>query len=193
MIQRTLVLLKPDAVSRGLSGEIISRIERCGLKVIGAKLVNVTRELGMTHYAKDNEWKENVGKRAINECQEFGLNVKDIFGTEDTIKIGDIVVERNADFLNSGPVFSFVFEGPNAVKKVRSLIGSTFPETATPGTIRGDFGLENSFPGTVRKRTTYNLIHASGSVDEAEYEISLWFKPEDLLKYKQVHESFYGY
>jgi nucleoside-diphosphate kinase len=86
-----------------------------------------------------------------------------------------------------------VFEGPNAVKKVRSLIGSTFPETATPGTIRGDFGLENSFTGTVRKRTTYNLIHASGSVDEAEYEISLWFKPEDLLKYKQVHESFYGY
>lgn len=193
MIQKTLVLIKPDAVSRGLSGEIILRIERCGLKIVGAQLKNVTKELGMKHYAKDTEWKENVGNRALNECKENNLNVLEIFGTNDAIKIGEAVVERNAEFLNSGPVFALVFEGPNAVKKIRSIIGSTFPETALPGTIRGDFGLENSFTGTIRKRTTYNLIHASGSSDEAEYEINLWFKPEELLEYKQVHESLYGY
>ena len=193
MNQRTLVLLKPDAVLRGISGEILTRIERCGLKVVAAKFLNVSKELGRTHYAKDDDWKENVGKRAINECAEFDLDVNDIFGTNDAIKIGDILVERNAEFLNSGPVFAFIFEGPNAVKKVRNLIGSTFPESANPGTIRGDFGLENSFTGTSKKRTTYNLIHASGNIEEANQEIELWFKPEEIIEYKQVHENFYNY
>lgn len=193
MIQRTLVLLKPDAVLRGLSGEIITRLEKCGLKVVAAKFTNVSKELGRTHYAKDDVWKENVGKRAITECEEFGLDIMTIFGTSDAITIGDMVVERNAEFLNSGPVFAFVFEGANAVKKVRNLIGSTFPESATPGTIRGDFGLENSFTGTSRKRTTYNLIHASGNLEEAIEEIKLWFKPEEIVDYKQVHENFYNY
>ena len=86
-----------------------------------------------------------------------------------------------------------IFQGPNAVKKIRNLIGSTFPESANPGTIRGDFGLENSFTGTKRKRTTYNLIHASGSVEEAEEEIKIWFNENDLVDYKQVHEDLYGY
>lgn len=193
MIQRTLVLLKPDTVVRGISGEIISRIERSGLKICASKFVNVSKELGRTHYAKDDEWKENVGKRSISECQEFGLDPLTIFGTNDAIKVGELVVERNAEFLNAGPVFAFVFEGANAVKKVRNLIGSTFPESATPGTIRGDYGLENSFSGTSRKRTTYNLIHASGNAEEAAYEITLWFKPEEIVNYKQVHENFYNY
>ncbi len=193
MIQRTLVLLKPDTVVRGISGEIISRIERSGLKICASKFVNVSKELGRTHYAKDDEWKESVGKRSISECQEFGLDPLTIFGTNDAIKVGELVVERNAEFLNAGPVFAFVFEGANAVKKVRNLIGSTFPESATPGTIRGDYGLESSFSGTSRKRTTYNLIHASGNAEEASYEITLWFKPEEIVNYKQVHENFYNY
>jgi len=192
-MERTLVVLKPDAVFRGLTGEIIKRFETCGLKIVGAKLIRISRELGLTHYAKDDEWKVSVGNRAISECTDFKLNPKEIFGTEDPKEIGSIVVERNADFLSSGPVFAFVFEGPNAVKKVRSLIGPTFPDTAPPGTIRGDFGLENSFTGTVRKRTTYNLVHASGNLEEAKQEIELWFKPEELLNYKQAVESVYGY
>lgn len=193
MIQRSLVLLKPDTVTRGISGEIISRLEKCGLKIVAAKFTNVEKELGRKHYAKDDSWKESVGKRSMQECEEFGLNVMQIFGTNDPIAIGDLVVERNAEFLNSGPVFALIFEGPNAVKKIRNLIGSTFPESAAPGTIRGDFGLENSFTGTSRKRTTYNLIHASGNVEEAQIEINLWFKPEEIINYKQVHENMYNY
>jgi len=193
MIQRSLILLKPDTVSRGISGEIISRLERCGLKIVAAKFTNVEKELGRKHYAKDDVWKESVGKRSISECEEFGLDVQKIFGTTNPIEIGDLVVERNAEFLNSGPVFALVFEGPNAVKKIRNLIGSTFPESANPGTIRGDFGLENSFTGTSRKRTTYNLIHASGNIEEAEIEIKLWFKPEEIIQYKQIHENYYQY
>jgi len=193
MIQRTLVLLKPDAVSRGISGEILSRIERCGLKIVASKFTNVTKDLGRKHYAKDDSWKLSVGQRSIDECKEFGLDVMKIFETEDPLKIGDLVVERNAEFLNSGPVFAFVFEGPNAVKKVRNLIGSTFPESAAPGTIRGDFGLENSFSGTSRRRTTYNLIHASGNNEEAVEEIKLWFNPDEIVDYKQLHEKYYNY
>jgi nucleoside-diphosphate kinase len=193
MNERTLVVLKPDAVFRGLSGQIIERFEKCGLKIVGAKMINVSKELGLTHYAKDEEWKNNVGKRALKEVEEFNLNVLEIFGTNNPVEIGELVVQRNADFLNSGPVFAFVFEGVNAVKKVRSLIGPTFPDTAPPGTIRGDFGLENSFTGTVRKRTTYNLVHASGNIEEAKQEIDLWFKPEELVDYKQAIDSIYGY
>jgi len=193
MIQRSLVLLKPDAVVRGISGEIISRLERCGLKIVAAKFTNVDKDLGRKHYAKDNEWKESVGNRSIAECSEFGLDIMTIFGTSNPIEIGDLIVERNAEFLNSGPVFALVFQGPNAVKKIRNMIGSTFPETANAGTIRGDFGLENSFTGTSRKRTTYNLIHASGNIEEAEIEINLWFKPEEIVNYKQVHENYYNY
>jgi len=193
MIQRTLILLKPDAVSRGLSGEIISRIERCGLKLVAAKLVKPNLEIGRKHYHKDDEWKIKVGERAIQECLEFNLSVKEVFETDSPLEIGNSVVERNAEFLNSGAVFAMIFSGPNAVKKVRNLIGSTFPEAAAPGTIRGDFGLENSFTGTKRKRTTYNLIHASGAVDEAEDEINIWFKSQDIIDYRQTHEDLYGY
>lgn len=193
MIQRSLVLLKPDAVSRGLSGEIISRIERCGLKMVAAKLLNPDMEIGRNHYKKDDEWKIKVGERAIQECSEFNLNVNEVFGTTSPVEIGNAVVERNAEFLNSGAVMALVFQGPNAVKKIRNLIGSTFPESAAPGTIRGDFGLENSFTGTKRKRTTYNLIHASGSIEEALEEINIWFKESEIVDYKQTHESLYGY
>lgn len=193
MIQRSLVLLKPDAVSRGLSGEIITRLERCGLKIVGARLLRPDMEIGRDHYKKDEEWKIKVGERAIQECAEFNLDVKEVFGTTSPVEIGNEVVERNAEFLNSGAVMALVFQGPNAVKKIRNLIGSTFPESANPGTIRGDFGLENSFTGTKRKRTTYNLIHASGSVEEAEEEIKIWFKESDIVDYKQTHEGLYNY
>jgi len=193
MIQRSLILLKPDAVARGLSGEIISRLERCGLKVVAAKLIKPSLEKGRLHYKKDDDWKISVGDRSIKECLEQGLDIIETFGTDLPIEVGNLVIERNAEFLNSSAVFALIFSGPNAVKKVRSLIGSTFPESANPGTIRGDYGLENSFNATKRKRTTYNLIHASGNVEEAEEEIKIWFEESEIIEYKQTHENFYGY
>lgn len=193
MIERTLVLLKPDAVARGITGEIIDRLEQTGLKIVGAKLIRVDKALGAKHYNHNDEWKEMVGKRNIADCEKFDIDVKDIFGTDNARKIGQMVDERNAEFLSSGPVFAIVFEGPNAVAKVRNMVGSTFPDTAPPGTIRGDYGLDSAFSGMIRKRTTYNVIHASGSVDEAKQEIDLWFKPEELVDYKRIHEELYHY
>lgn len=193
MNERTLVLLKPDAVARGITGEIIDRMEQTGLKIVGAKLLRVDKSFGARHYNHNDEWKEMVGKRNIADCEKFGLSVKDIFETEDPKKIGEIVDERNAEFLSSGPVFAIVFEGPNSVAKVRNMVGSTFPDTAPPGTIRGDYGLDSAFSGMIRKRTTFNVIHASGSIEEAEQEIELWFKPEELVDYRRVHEDLYRY
>lgn len=193
MIEKSLVLIKPDAVARGIVGEILHRFERAGLKIVGMKLVTVTRDLGLKHYNHSTEWKIKVGNRNIEECKQLGIDVFECFGTTDAQKIGEQVDQRNADFLSKSPVIAIVFEGPHAVKKIRSLVGSTFPDTALPGTIRGDFGADSAYSGMIRKRSTYNMIHASGEVDEAEAEIKLWFKKDEILNYKRVHEEFYLY
>jgi nucleoside-diphosphate kinase len=97
------------------------------------------------------------------------------------------------DFLMSGPVLAIVFEGVNAVERIRSLVGDTIPAKAAPGTVRGDFSLDSALSANRRKRTVYNLIHASGSPEEATEEIKLWFKDSELLAYKRVHEDLYLY
>lgn len=193
MIQKSLVLLKPDAVKRGIVGEILQRFERAGLKIVALKIMEVDEDLGSKHYNHDDEWKMKVGYRNIEDCKLNGLTPMECFGTEDVIKIGKSIDKRNVEFLASGPVIAIVFEGPNAVAKVRSMVGSTFPDTAAPGTIRGDFGLDSALSGMRRKRTTFNMIHASGSPEEAEEEVKLWFKPEEILSYKRVHEDLYSY
>jgi nucleoside-diphosphate kinase len=193
MIQRSLVLMKPDAVKRGIVGEILSRLERAGLKIVGMKIVQVGEELGSKHYNHGEEWQLKVGARNIQDCNDYGLSVMECFGTEDPKEIGKIVDKRNAEFLASGPVIAIVLEGVNAVAKIRSLVGSTFPDTAAPGTIRGDFGMDSAFAGMKRQRTTYNMIHASGSPEEAEEEIKLWFDKDDVLAYKRVQDDLYGY
>ncbi len=193
MIERSLVLMKPDAVQRGIVGEILNRFERAGLKIIGAKLVEVDDATSRKHYKKDEAWHKKVGEFNIKDCERFNLDIKEMFGTDDPIKIGEEVNNWLFHLLTKGPVFAFVFEGSNAVDKIRSLVGSTYPVEAPAGTIRGDFGLDSPYSGLKRKRAVFNLIHASGNVDEAKEEINLWFKPEELLKYKRADEDVYGY
>ncbi|AGZ49772.1 nucleoside-diphosphate kinase [Mycobacterium kansasii] len=133
MTERTLVLIKPDGVQRGLIGEIIGRIERKGLTVAALELRNVNDELAGRHYA------EHEGKPFFGSLLEF---------------------------ITSGPVVAAVVEGPRAVAAFRQLAGGTDPvDKATPGTIRGDFGLE----------TQFNLVHGSDSAESAQREIALWF------------------
>ena len=193
MIQKSLVLMKPDAVKRGIVGEILHRFERSGLKIVGAKLVHADHELAGKHYPNSDEWKSKVGQRTIDDCEKYGIDLMENMGTTDPLKVGEIVKQWNVDFLTSGPVLAVVFEGVNAVERVRALVGETVPVKALPGTIRGDFSLDSAIAANRRKRTIFNLIHASGSEEEAEIEIKLWFKENELFSYRRVHEDLYMY
>ena len=193
MIERSLVLMKPDAIRRGIVGEILTRFERMGLKVVGAKLINIDKEMGAMHYNHDEKWAEKVGNINLNECEEFGVDPIEAFGTDDPIEIGKKVDEWNSEFLSMGPVFAMVLEGVHAVQRIRDHVGKTFSLISPPGTIRGDYGLDSSLAGMRRQRTSYNMIHASGSVEEAKQEIELWFDDTELLDYKRTHEDLYGY
>jgi len=194
MSERTLVILKPDAIKRGLMGEILQRLERVGLKVVAGKLTQIDRDVASKHYPDSLEWKQTVGQRTIDDCQKYGIDLQANIGTTDPVAVGEIVKKWNEDFLMSGPVFAMVLQGVNAIERVRSLAGSTVPVKAAPGTIRGDFSLDSALSANQRNRTIYNLIHASGSVEEAEVEIALWFKPNEIFdQYKLVYEDLYKY
>ena len=193
MIQRSLVILKPDSVSRGIVGEILHRFERAGLKIIGAKLIRADLEVVKNHYSKDEKWHKMVGELSLGDCDNFGLGAKEIFGTTDAVEVGKIINEWLYDMLTNGPVFAFVLEGSLSVAKIRSLVGSTYPDKAPPGTIRGDFGLDSVFSSMKRKRAVLNLIHASGTPEEAIEEIKLWFKESELLSYTRTDEAIYSY
>jgi len=194
MSERTLVILKPDAVKRGLMGEILQRLERVGLKVVAGKLIQIDRDIASKHYPDSLEWKQTVGQRTIDDCQKYGIDLQANIGTTDPVAVGEIVKKWNEDFLMSGPVFVMVLQGVNAIERVRSLAGSTVPTKAASGTIRGDYSLDSAIVANQRNRTIYNLIHASGSVEEAEVEIALWFKPNEIFdQYKLVYEDLYKY
>src|SRR4030066_2185153 len=189
MIQRSLVLLKPDAIQRGIIGEILHSFERAGLKIVGMKLMTADVELAKSHYPDTEEWRTAVGKKTLEDCQKYNIDPLKSVGTTDPLEVGNIVKKWNVDYLTSGPVLAIVFEGVNCVERVRSLVGHTAPTKADPGTIRGDFGLDSTITANRRKRSIYNLVHASGTEEEARQEIKLWFRDDEILSYRRVHED----
>ena len=183
-MERTLVILKPDAVRRGLVGEIISRFEKLGLKIIGAKMVTPSEDLAHRHYPVDRkEFIEGMGRKSLQTYKEQGHDPRDVFGTEDPHKIGLKIQTWMADFLTSGPVLAVVLEGPHAVEVVRKVSGHTLPFKAEPGTIRGDYSYDSPILANQQQRPVHNLVHASGDKQEAEFEIGLWFSDQELFDY----------
>ncbi|MBI4036670.1 nucleoside-diphosphate kinase [Candidatus Daviesbacteria bacterium] len=174
-MQKTLVLIKPDAMERGLAGEIISRFERVDLKIVACKLVQAGKELASAHYPVTDEWLSKVGNNTLSDSQKYGVSAKEIFGTEEAIAIGKMVHKWNMAFILSGPVLALVLEGTHAIEVVRKLCGPTLPLLASPGTIRGDFSSESALSSNMKNQPIRNLVHASGSVEEAKREIKLWF------------------
>lgn len=190
MIERSLVILKPDTVARGLIGAMVSRFERCGLKLVGAKMKKADRELGEKHYPADRiDWIKMLGQKSLDDYHKFGIDVKKEMGTDDRMEIGMRVRGWLTKYISEGPVFAMVWEGPHAVELIRKLCGHTLPLNAAPGTIRGDFAYDSSYLGNSGQRAIKNLVHASGSLDEAQYEIPLWFSSEELFAYKRVEEQ----
>lgn len=184
--ERTLVIIKPDGVQRSLIGEIIQRYERVGLKLVGLKLVIPTAEIAKSHYmVGGEEWLENVGKKALASYEAKGE--KSPFATPK--ECGEAVLERNAKYMSAGPVVVMAWQGNQAVPLVRKITGGTEPLSSDVGTIRGDFTLDSYGLADQGGRSVRNLIHASGTVEEAEKEIAIWFKTEELLGYRLIAEE----
>jgi len=184
--ERTLVIIKPDGVQRSLIGEIIGRYERVGLKLIGLKFVIPTPEMATTHYmVGGEEWLEGVGTKAMAAYEKKGE--KSPFATPR--ECGVAVLERNAKYMSAGPVVVMAWQGNQAVPLVRKLTGSTEPLGSDVGTIRGDFTLDSYGLADQGGRSVRNLIHASGTVEEAEKELAIWFKPEELVGYRLIAEE----
>jgi nucleoside-diphosphate kinase len=159
-VERTLLLLKPDAVARGLIGRVLARFEDNLLKVVASKMVWMDADLTRRHY----------------------------FDLEE--RFGPAVYNAMAEFMQSGPVVAFVLEGVEAVACTRKLVGSTYPDQAPPGTIRGDFAHMSQAYANARGIAVANLVHASGNVEEAAYEIDVWFTKDEIQQYQSVADRF---
>lgn len=183
--EKTLVLIKPDGVQRSLIGEIIRRYERTGLKLVALKFVIPNEEMVKAHYLSSPGWLESVGTKSIAAYQKKGLRP----AFDDPVKCGEAVLERLIKYLSSGPVLAMVWQGNEATGIIRKITGGTEPLTSDVGTIRGDLTIDSYQLGDTDNRAVRNLIHASGSVREAEAEIKVWFKDEEILKYRLVQES----
>jgi nucleoside-diphosphate kinase len=182
--ERTLVILKPDAIQRSLIGEVIRRIERTGLKLIAVKLVVAKEEQCWEHYRKDDEWYLKKGQRVIEDRKTHGLPIG-----EEATEYGKDIIRTIVEYMTSGPVLGLVVEGLGAVAITTKLVGSTEPSTSDVGTIRGDFTIDTYSLSAIDNRAVRNLIHCSDSPEEAEREIAIWFKPEELISYRLVQEQ----
>jgi nucleoside-diphosphate kinase len=158
--ERTLVVLKPDAVARGLAGRIIQRFEDASLKIIGIKMREIDADFARKHY--------------------FDLEQR----------LGADVYNATAAFMQRGPVIAFVLEGEDAVATVRKIVGVTYPNEAQPGSIRGDFAHQSKAVAAATGKAVANLVHASGNPKEAQYEVDLWFGKTELFEYRNAADAF---
>jgi len=157
--ERTLVLIKPEGVQRGIIGKILTRFEDAGLKVIGLKMHWADKEFAKKHYTED------VEKRRGKEVRDRLLN-----------------------YLAEGPVIAIALEGVNAIENTRKIVGGTEPKSAPPGTIRGDFAHVSFAYADDKKIVVKNIIHASSNEKDAKNEINLWFNKKELHSYKTFHD-----
>ncbi len=183
--ERTLVIIKPDGVQRTLVGEIIKRYERAGLKLVGMKMVVPSTDHIEAHYTLDPNWRRVTGEKSIKGYQDKGLTPP----TLDPLEITAKVLENLKKYMTSGPVIPMIWQGAHAVKIVRKITGGTEPLTSDVGSIRGDFVLDSYQMTDIDGRAIRNLVHASGSPEEAEMEIKHWFKDEEITKYRLIQDE----
>ncbi|MEK7162728.1 MAG: nucleoside-diphosphate kinase [Patescibacteria group bacterium] len=183
--EKTLVVIKPDGVQRGLIGEIIKRFENVGLKLVAVKIMTLTPDFIEKHYTTNPEWRKITGEKTIKNYKDNGL----IPPHDDPYKITEIILGNMKKYMSAGPVVVMVLEGAHAVKIVRKLVGGTEPLTSDVGTIRGDYVLDSYQIADTDGRSVRNLIHASSSIEDAEKEITLWFSSEEIINYRLVQEK----
>lgn len=162
-MERTLIIFKPDSVMRGIVGEVLTRFERAGFKIVGVKMLQPDYEHYSGHY-------EGIGTLKTRK--------------------GDEIFESTLASMLDGPVIAMVLEGVDAIEVVRKMVGSTEPKGALPGTIRGDYAHVSYGQAASIGRGVANIIHASADPEEAEKEIGHWFSEAELYDYEAVHEKF---
>ncbi len=182
---RTLIVIKPDGIQRSLIGEIIKRYERVGLKLVGIKMMVPTEDFVEKHYTLNPEWRRITGEKRIKAAHEAG----EVPPSEDPIEVTNIVLKKLKKYMTSGPVVAMVWQGAHAVDVVRKITGGTEPRTSDIGTIRGDFVLDSYLMADSDNRSVRNLVHASGTKDEALMEIEHWFDNNEITDYRLVQEQ----
>lgn len=183
--EKTLVLIKPDGVQRSLIGEIIGRFEKSGLKLVGLKMLVPPTDLIEKHYMIDSSWKKNVGEKTIKSYEKKGKKAP----SDDPLELAEVILGNLKKYLSSSPVIAMVWQGAHSVGVVRKITGATEPLTSDVGTIRGDLTIDSYELADTDGRSVRNLIHASGTVDEAGKEIALWFGEKEILNYSVAIET----
>ena len=187
--ERTLLILKPDAVKRGLAGEIVSRIEARGLKIIALRMFWASKDQIDRHYPQDEKWIKRLGEKTLKNYAEYNFDAKKELGSDDSLEVGKMVRGWLIDYLTSGPMVKVVIEGIHAINMVRKIAGPTMPAEADMGTIRGDFSVDDATAANRDKRSVRNLVHASETEEEAEHEINFWFAPEEIFEYQRAEDD----
>ena len=182
--ERSFVILKPDAIQRGLMGDIVGRFERAGLKVVHMEMKVLDEERLWKHYDKDNEWFEKKGSNIVQNLKDAGREIE-----KEAIEYGKDIIRSLVAFMTAGPVVVMVLEGNSAVGVVKKLVGGTEPTTSDVGTIRGDLTLDSYNIASLDDRAVRNLIHCSDEPSEAEREIALWVDTSAIMKYRHVNEA----
>lgn len=162
-MERTLIIFKPDAVQRGIVGEVLTRFERVGLKIVGTKMLQPDYQHYYDHY-------EGIGTLKSRK--------------------GDQIFESQLKNMQQGPVIAMVLEGVDAVETVRKMVGNTEPKSAVPGTIRGDYAHVSYTQANQSGKSVSNIIHASADVNESIKEVDHWFSESELYDYEGVNDKF---
>jgi nucleoside-diphosphate kinase len=181
--ERSLVLLKTDAVQRSLVGELIKRFEQTGLKISAMKMLNATEAQLLEHYNKDDAWYQRKGEGIVADLLAQGRPIE-----KEAMEYGKDIVRTVVKYMQASPIVALVFEGNKAVSVVTKIVGTTEPSTSDVGTIRGDYTVDSFAHATFENRAVRNLVHQSESPEEAEREIKIWFKEAEIMKYITAQE-----
>ena len=188
-MEHTVVLVKPDGVKRGLIGEVISRFEKMGLKIVAMKMITADFDKLGKHYKDDREYLMKLGEKTLSTYEEYGKDAGKDLGTTDVLELGKMIRQWTINYVGSGPVVAIVLEGKHAVDNVRGITGPTMPVGASAGTIRGDFATDSAAYANAEKRGVENIVHVSGTVEEAKFEENLWFHKDEIQKYKKSNDD----
>jgi nucleoside-diphosphate kinase len=184
--QQTFVMIKPDGVQRNLVGEVISRFERVGLKLVALKMIVPDKERLSTHYSKDDVWYESKGQKTVDNMVKRG-----VVPSKPAIEYGKDIIRGLLDYMSSGPAILMIWEGNKAMEVVKKLVGGTEPTTSDIGTIRGDYTLDSYDKANEDARAVRNLMHCTDPADgeeEAAREIKIWFTQSEIVNYRHIQE-----